>query len=187
MTFNTAQTEFINRMLYTARIIFFGLFSGVVTFLAVVYLVLSSQPMLEGEPLVTYIATGVGMLSVVLALVVPRMLGDGIRNKLVRGEEYQWPNPQWAPPEDVGEVGPLMAHAMLRMIVSVAILEGAAFFNIVAFVLERQTLSLIVTALLLFVMLLKFPKRSWLENWLHDEMRIIEELRGLQKTPSNAR
>jgi hypothetical protein len=62
-----------------------------------------------------------------------------------------------------------------RMIVGLALLEGAAFFNLIAYLLEGHWWSFLVIAALLAWMLASFPTRSRLRQWIDDR----EQLKSL--------
>jgi hypothetical protein len=62
-----------------------------------------------------------------------------------------------------------------RMIVGLALLEGAAFFNLVAFMTEGHWWTLIVVAVLLVWMLASFPTHGRLKQWIEDR----EQLKSL--------
>ncbi|QDU39419.1 hypothetical protein Mal4_37640 [Maioricimonas rarisocia] len=57
----------------------------------------------------------------------------------------------------------------VRTIVGLALLEGAAFFNIVACILEHNWWSLAVAGGLVFWMLARFPTRSGVEQWIETQ------------------
>ena len=64
-------------------------------------------------------------------------------------------------------------------IVGAALLEGAAFANLVAFMLEGQVYSLILAALMLVGILLAIPTRRRVEDWLEVQSRRIQEFRQM--------
>ncbi len=55
---------------------------------------------------------------------------------------------------------------MTRMIVGLAILEGAAFFNIIAAIIEHNWWSLAIAGTLVFWMLAMFPTRTRVKHWV---------------------
>ena len=57
----------------------------------------------------------------------------------------------------------LLAIYQTRLVIACALLEGAAFFNLVAYFIEGQTLNLIVTGVLLVMMAMRFPTTGTVE------------------------
>jgi hypothetical protein len=178
MQLNTEQVRFVRAMLTNMRIISAALISGVFVFLLVVLFVVKSdvQP---GSPVLTYIGLGFGALGLVFAFIIPGFVGGHIKHALIDSKRVDLPA-QFKSPQEVGVVGNLLFLFQTRLIIGYAILEGAAFFNLVAYMLERQDVGLATVGLLLGAMLLKFPTRGKLESWLADEMKSIDELRGLR-------
>ena len=57
------------------------------------------------------------------------------------------------------------------MIVGLALLEGAAFFNIIAYMIAGHIWSLGIVAGLVVIMLLSFPTRGRVAFWIEDRMQ----------------
>jgi hypothetical protein len=57
------------------------------------------------------------------------------------------------------------------------LLEGGCFMALVAYMIERQTVSLGAAAVLLAGLILHFPTRGRVEAWMDDELRRVNELR----------
>lgn len=62
--------------------------------------------------------------------------------------------------------GPLEALYQTPTIVQQALLEGAAFFQVIAYLLEGQPLNLGLTLGLILRLTLLFPKREAVERWI---------------------
>jgi hypothetical protein len=119
------------------------------------------------NPFLTYLAAGWGAIAIVLSFVVPGVMGGNMRR-----------NSNASPPLSSGNVppvGPLVGRYQTLLIIRLAMLEGAAFFAIFAYFLEANLISLGVAGVLLLVMLASFPTVSRVENWIEDEVRLIEE------------
>ena len=67
----------------------------------------------------------------------------------------------------------LLGALTARTIVACALLEGAAFFSIVAMMIEHHRWVLGVTAVLVMLMAMQFPTTTRVEQWL--ETRLMEE------------
>lgn len=178
MPLNAEQERFLRAMLTNMRIISAALISGVIVFLVVVLFIVEGdrQP---GTPLLTYLGLAFGALGLVFAFIVPGFMGGSIKQALADGKRVDLPA-QFKASQDVGIVGNLLFLFQTRLIIGYAILEGAAFFNLVAYMIERQDVSLAIVGLLLGAMLVKFPTRGKVEAWLADESRSIDELRSLR-------
>ncbi|HMO84982.1 MAG TPA: hypothetical protein PKC18_08710 [Lacipirellulaceae bacterium] len=75
--------------------------------------------------------------------------------------------------------GALLQGFQVRRIVTAALLEGAAFFNGVAYLLEGTVYSLAIMAALIVGLMLLTPTRGGVGRWLADEMRSLRELEQL--------
>ena len=73
-----------------------------------------------------------------------------------------------------GEVGPvsfLTGVYQSSFITGAAVLEGVAFFNLVAHLTEGQMFSVAAAAVMLVGIWLMIPTRSRLEAWVEDRLR----------------
>jgi hypothetical protein len=68
------------------------------------------------------------------------------------------------------------------LIIRSALLEGAAFFCLVAYMLEHNALSLAGAGMMLLFMLFGFPTRSKVEEAIETERTTIEQLRQMGPT-----
>jgi hypothetical protein len=81
---------------------------------------------------------------------------------------------------ELGDVAPLAAIYQTRTIVAAAMLEGAAFFAVTAFMIGRQSLALYVAMALVVLILSQFPTAPRLESWLETELTNIHQMRQLR-------
>jgi hypothetical protein len=179
MQFNADQQSFFRSILLNTRIISAALLSGVICFLIVVVFVIPGGAK-NGLLLNTYAAFGIGLIALVISHIIPPLVGSGIKRALAAGKQVQLPAQFKASPE-VGPAGNLLFLFQTRLIIGLAILEGAAFYNLVAYMLERQQMNLVMVGLLMAAMLVKFPTHSELEKWLVDEMKSIDDIRSLRR------
>ena len=126
------------------QIIVLALAMGVATFAVVVLLVIRPEPT-EDDVLLGYIAVAAALLAVPIGLVVPRMIASRQSASLAT---YQ-----------------------TKLIVGAAIFEGAAFFNLVAYMIEGQTFNLATAAVLVVFILLQFPSVGGVQDWLDQRDR----------------
>jgi hypothetical protein len=106
-----------------------------------------------GEPMLTWVGVGFAALVIVPAIVVPRVMTNA---GLARLESYEGDDAERA----------LAGLYQSRVIVAQAMPEGAAFFNLVAYLLEGNWVSLGVVGGLLLMMLAQFPTQGRFENWV---------------------
>lgn len=174
------QREYVNKVTFTMQIITVAMATGVLVFAGVVIVLFQNDDPQEKDfqPLITYAAAAFGIVALLSATVVPRLVGANTRRNFVAGNLPQMKNQM--PPAETGEVGLLVAMYQVQLIIGVAILEGAAFFNVSANMLEGQTISLVMAALLLVAIFFKFPTRGSIENWINDELKSIEKLRAFE-------
>lgn len=76
-----------------------------------------------------------------------------------------------APQEKYAMVSPAYR---IRHIIGCALLEGAAFFNLVVYMLTSFAGNLGAASLLLVVMLLRFPTASRINSWTQERLRELE-------------
>jgi hypothetical protein len=58
------------------------------------------------------------------------------------------------------------------MIVGMAMLEGAAFFCLIAYIVEGNVLPLTAAGGLLFLMLFSFPTHDRVEEWVNGQLQM---------------
>jgi hypothetical protein len=128
----------------------------------------------------TYLALGAGCLAIVMSFIVPNLIMSSTKKSLIKGKPINLPE-NYKGTTNVGFLGPLVGRYQTKLIIGMAILEGAAFYNLIAYMMEGQQISLVMTGLLVAIMATKFPTRGGLENWLTDEAKSIDELWKLSK------
>jgi hypothetical protein len=144
---NAANETTITQMLLPSRIIAGALPAGVIIFVVVAISLRLGQP--PGETFLAPVGAGFAVVIVLLRIAVLGVLGRQ------RGSSA---------PETLA----LVRLYQVRMIVGLAMLEGAALFNAVAFLLEGHWWSLAVVGVLLAFMLAAFPTRMAVQQWLDD-------------------
>jgi hypothetical protein len=177
-----AQREHVRSLALPMQIIVFALTAGLVIFIAIVAtLRVGGQPPGQPprEPFISYLAIAAAVIALFAWAVVPRMLAGKMRQSIVDGQPLQYhglPNAT----DDMRQINPLIAMYQTSLIVGCAILEGAGFFNAVAYMLEHQQMNLLAAAVLALMILTQFPTASRLLSWIEDESATIERLRSMQ-------
>jgi hypothetical protein len=177
--FTDAQQAYLKTAARTQQIIVGALAAGVWTFLAVALVLFLDEPVNQGdEPFLSYLGIGCAVLALVAWGTVPGMIGGRMRELIVAGKADHLTLKPFDSP-DLGDVGPLGGIYQLRIIVGAAILEGAAFFNLVAYMIEQQMFSLAVAGILAVVIMASMPTYGRLESWVQSELTTIEQLRQM--------
>ena len=147
---DTAQAEII-AITRTTRIIVFALCMGVVTFGVVAVMSAPQQP---AAGTLTYASLGFAGLAGVLSLTIPQVVIRSGRRKVASGN---WGSASRTPIPLETDPGKLAAGFQTATIVGCALLEGAAFFALLAHMTEGHLLSLVAAGALLVGIALHFP------------------------------
>jgi hypothetical protein len=121
-------------------------------------------------------------VALVAAYVVPGM----IASKLVAAGASACSSLLGPPPaeaeaaNELADVGPLIAIYQSSLIVGAAILEGAAFYNAISFLLERQTVNLVAAAVLAAFVISKTPTPARVEDWVVYQLATLRQLRAMR-------
>jgi hypothetical protein len=170
--------------LRTMQIIAAALLMGVLVFLFVVlYMVLvqnQGQPLGPPQdlPLVSLIAAVILVLNAPLVFVMPQILTQSSVKQIAAGT--------WKPPQGVSGAGfdtdtdKLLAVKQRTMLISLALIEGAAFCALIGFLLEGQYLALGVVGLAVILMLALFPSEGRVRAWLDQQLQRVADLRAEQ-------
>lgn len=194
-----AQQSQLKTITRTLQIIVLGMAGGVFAFMVVATVIGAQQP--GGDPLLTYVGAGFAVLAVILWCVVPGVAARKARQAIVDGREMDRPttfpsttklgivinaylalkpDTKTPGPKDTSDVGMLGNAYCTRTIVAVALLEGSAFFNLIAYLMEGKVLSLILAGVLLVMILMHFPWQSKIADWVQGELITIDQLRQMQ-------
>jgi hypothetical protein len=170
--------EEIGRVVFTTRIIVASLAAGVLLF---GLFVLAAQGINLQAPwgLLTAFAIVFGCSTVPLWFVVPSILAANQMRQIA-----QLPSRKGHEAESDATVRRQDAHQLAlvfqtKTLVGCALLEGAAFFALVAFLLEHHTASLVVATVLLMGILSQFPTLGGTSDWIEQRLRLIDESRSL--------
>ena len=170
--------EDIGRVVFTTRIIVASMAAGVLLF---GLFVLAAQGINLQAPLglLTAFAIVFGFSTVPLWFVVPSMLAANQMRQIV-----QFPSRKGHELESDATVRQQDAHQLAllfqtKTLVGCALFEGAAFFALVAFLLEHHIASLVVATVLVMGILSQFPTLGGTIDWIEQRLRQIDELRSL--------
>ena len=147
----------------TVQIITFALMQGVVVFAAVAWFISKSKEQADG--VIVWIALAFAVFAVVMRSIIGGFLTGALRNGLDRTTWDELPSKK--------QNSRLIGQFQTKHIIECALLEGAALFNVVAYLIERNITSLIVAGVLLFLMAMAFPGGSKIDQWVDNQKQLI--------------
>lgn len=155
------------------QIIVGALVMGVVSFGAVAFLAAGN-----GDPPDQLIVASMGAVFAAAALIIREIVGRTImsnaRRNIARGT--------WQPPSQSrnsttqhdGVAEQLVHLYRTKLIIRAAILEGASFLNLIAFMTDGQIWSIGIAVVLTAFNLATMPSRQGLLDWIRRQMELIE-------------
>lgn len=152
--------------LTTMRIIVFALVMGITSF-AVVALIIRESGQGQGNqapPLLTYLSLFFALMMVPLAFLIPSLMVKASRRQLQSG------NP-------TNDETNLWGLYQTRLIVGAALLEGPAFFLLIAYLQEGHALTLLLAGIFALAILVKFPTQEGVDRWVTEQMEYLEQER----------
>jgi hypothetical protein len=167
-------------MARTLQIITVALAGGLVAFAVVgIFMRQSGAMQPNGATMISAIMAILTAVLIAARVLVPRLIVRGGLRRIARSES----------PSSRGRSGPgsaasddreqLQGLFSAKTIASGAILEGAGFANLVAYLLEGQAYSLALAAILVLGILAATPTRGALEDWLDQACRRVVEIRDM--------
>ncbi len=167
------------------QIIVGSLISGCVIFLAIAAFVAfqggQAEPIGPG-PIFTYIAILFGATAIVAAQIAPAIIVGRARRTIHDGS---WRSPQGSQVsasqsemlERCGDAGRLWLLYQTVTIVRAALIEGAAFFLLVVYIIERSPISLAGSLVMIFILASLFPGRKRALHWIEDQLNLLDQQR----------
>ncbi len=161
-----------------AQIIIGALAAGVVSFLIIVIVFLGAhvEPFDPGA-IVSMVMAAFALTVILVRLFIPGTIVSSGCRKIAQGT-WTSTQPNIATP-DTNE-GKLLQLFLTKTIIGAALLEGGAFGNLVAFMIEGQIYSIILAVLFLLGILIGFPTRRGLAEWLETQLRRVQEIHDLK-------
>jgi hypothetical protein len=139
-------------------------------------------------PIITYLAVASGAMLLPVSFVVPVLVSKKQRQAMLSGQASDGPRPATAPcVRSWGAntpIGGFPAAFLIQLIMGCAISEGAAFFALVAYLLEKNPLSLTMALVLIAAIIMRFPTSGRVGRWIEQQE---EKLRGEQLDASSSR
>jgi hypothetical protein len=164
----------------------------IVAMAASVFIFIGMLPFLKGQqvgvPLpfglsFTEVGLALAGLAVVAWLIVPGLFASSIRQAIADGKQLADRSTNAGPGNSaatgLGDLRPLVNMYQTRLIVGASFLEGAAFFNGIAYLFEVRPLALATAALLALLILASIPTNARLRRWLESDLATIKQLRAM--------
>jgi hypothetical protein len=173
--------ERVGRSLVVLQVIVTAMVVGCMLFLAITLFLQPEPKPLGGNqtPILTYVGLGLAGVVLVVRTIVPGRVVAAGRQAIARdlGPVLARSSPNLlADPDRGGELADRLAALFTtRTIVACAPIEGAAFFQLVAYLAEGQLLALGVAITLILVLGGHFPTRSAIVSWIEAQARRIDE------------
>lgn len=145
-------------------VIWAALIMGVVTFGVIVGIIGQNNEPGDDLPILTYLGLGMAALMLVLRTFVPELVGRNLFRQAmekIKAEQIQ---------DEEQVLATYYQIFMTRMIIGLALLEGAAMLNLVAIMVEQNFIAYVPVGILLLVMLASMPSKSKLDGWIRNQM-----------------
>lgn len=149
------------------QIIAAALMAGVLVFLGIVLVTTQGDVFGTHTPeVVAILGAGFGVIAIVNHIVIPQIMASSQLRQIVANGFSEL--------DTESKSDQLLGVYRGKLIVALAMLEGAAFFNLIALMAEKNVLSLVVTFLLLGLMVFRFPSRDKVVFWVQDKLRELQ-------------
>jgi len=169
------------------RIIVATLIAGVLSFAAVALFIRQNGNM-QADPALDFM-TWMALAAAVAALVVSWLLPMAIvknARRAIAGGSYPAPAPNtpgspFAALSELGDAGKLAVAYQTSTIVGAAVLEGAAFMNIVTYLVNGSLTSLVVGVCIVLPIAAMFPSAPRVANWIDGQLRLMADEKMLSR------
>lgn len=173
----TNQEDLVTPRLRMMQLLAAALPAGVVIFMGIALFLVANRPnpvAPEGPLLLTWLAVGFVALQVVVSAVFPPLQTRSAVRRAAAGAGR--PAASLAQPLET-DTARLLAIAQTQLLITLALLEGAAFFGCVAYLVEAQPIALAAAAVALVLMLARFPTEPRLRAWLEEQSEALDRYR----------
>jgi hypothetical protein len=183
--------ERVSKRVLPLQIIVAALVAGCTFFLVIALVVPPGQgrdaagDAAQPQLMLTWIGLAFVAAIVVARAVVPTVIVRTGRRRIAQGT-FQLPQPHVMsqgegrePLEELSNAGPLFMLYQTKTIIGAALFEGATFFMIVVYLVERQTLALGIAIALILAVAAHMPTRTGVVHWIDDQLRFVDDERSL--------
>ncbi len=175
--------EELGPVLRTLQIIVGALTAGSVVFLIIAMILAGGiAAAADNPPILTYTALGFAATILLVRAIVPNVIVATGRSQIAQGT---WKSPGGhqangafsAMLERMGDAGRLVIINQVRTIIAAALLEGATFLLLVAYLVEHSWISLSVAIMFILALAMHFPTRQRLVEWIENQLALLEQER----------
>ena len=158
MHLSQQQTEIVRSNLNMLRIVCFALITGVVIFLLLSSVLVDWQNLSMAMDTLPMVGMAVGFICIVQAFIVPGIIASSSANSIALTSEDE-------------RVRKLSSIFQTKTIVGYALLEGAAFINIIFFFVAKNLLPLSIVAVALAAMVVMIPREDSVLSWIESRLK----------------
>jgi hypothetical protein len=183
-----AWQEQVSKRVWVLQMIVAALVAGCVFFLVIVLVSHGSAvggAIGDGLTPLTWVALSFLALMAVSRAIVPAVIVRQGRRSIARGtfslsQARQLPlQGDREEVEEMGDAGRLFVLYQTKTIIGAALIEGATFFIIIAYLVERNTVALGIAVALILAVAAHIPTRTGVVHWIEDQLRLVAEERSL--------
>jgi hypothetical protein len=174
----TEKIENFDVMVRQVQIIVGALVGGVFFFLVIVLMMGNGFQPFDPGAIVSLVMAGLGISMIFMRLMVPSIIVSTGCQKIAAGS-WGANVPQQSQLPDTDE-GKLLQLFLTKVIIGSALLEGGAFGCLIAFLLEGQIYTLVLAVILVAGILMGFPTRGSVTEWLETQLRRVQEGRSMK-------
>lgn len=154
------------------QIVVAALVMGVVMFAAItVFISRDAKP--DEQPVVAFMGLAFAAIVLVAREIVSKVTVTSARRKIANGSWQPRQQTVRPVPKDLTPEEKLLFTYQSRLIVKAALLEGVAFFNLIAFVIHQQWWSFAIAAVFAAINLSTFPTRDGLLSWIDEQIELL--------------
>jgi hypothetical protein len=169
-----SSEEFARRVVRNVQIIVFALAAGPIVFAGIALFQRMNQPP-QQDHLLAYLAAGFAVTALASRIFIGKATVANQRERIAAGSWSIGTNASPAGlPVKITDGDRLLFVFQQKTIIESAIVEGAAFFVIVSFLIAGQGWSLAVAGVLVLVNLFPFPTHDRVENWVRYQLEFME-------------
>ena len=164
------QIDSIAPVIQTTQIINAALIMGLLVFGAVAATIVTWDDVHMNFTIMPVVGLLFALMGVGISVVVPRLI-DVSAARTTAGQMKTGEH------KSIGEKGiqRIAGQFQVRHIVQMALIEGAAFMNLLLFVIDHSLVALIVAGLCLMFLFVGFPSSNRIVNWTENQLERIQD------------
>ena len=171
---NQQQIELVTPGIRTTQIISFGLIMGVLFFGIVVSVIVPWQNVHSNVTILTAVGLFAALSMIVMSAVLPRVIGASAAR--VTADQLKTANSKSFDEQGIKTiVGQVQAANIVRM----AMLEGAAFLNLILFFVDKSLIGLIAGGICLLLLMIGFPTGNRMIGWIENFMDQVQDYKRM--------